>query len=121
VLRIKTRNAGWAGFHSGADDGQTFQNQIVSEKSRPARAIYCSKLTLKFGVHRAKSLDDDELSHPFLLPFSRYSKRQACELLAIGGGSRRCSGLGDDDKFERFSVGFEFNFIFVEGELDRCI
>jgi hypothetical protein len=45
----------------------------------------------------------------------------SCELLAIGGGSRRCSGLGDDDEFERFSVGFEFHFIFVEGELDSCI
>jgi len=33
------------------------------------------------------------------------------------GGGRRCSGLRDDDEFERFSVDLELHFIVVELEL----
>jgi len=64
----------------------------------------------------------------FFLSFGRYSKARAVRAtldLEPGreqcGGGRRRSCLGDYYEFERFSVGFEFHFIFVEGELDSCI
>jgi hypothetical protein len=37
------------------------------------------------------------------------------------GGGRRCSSLGYDDKFERFSVDLELHFILVELELDCSV
>ena len=37
------------------------------------------------------------------------------------GGGRRYSGLGYDDKLERFSVDLELHFILVELELDCCV
>jgi len=37
------------------------------------------------------------------------------------GGGRRCSSLGYDDKFERFSVDLKLHFMLIELELDSCV